>query len=73
MKMAYWDSQNGWIQFVFANEQDSYYLPSLMRVSFYRYLLYNLKKSGYEAVYFWKNTRENTNSVIWMRHPHSIM
>ncbi len=54
MKMAYWDSQNGWIQFVFANEQDSYYLPSLMRVSFYRYLLYNLKKSGYEAVYFWE-------------------
>ena len=52
--MAHWDSQNGWIQFAFANEQDSYYLPSLMRVSFYRYLLYSLKKSGYEAVYFWE-------------------
>lgn len=54
MSMAYFDSQNGWIQFVFANEQDTYYLPSLMKVGFYRYLLYCLKKAGYEAVYFWE-------------------
>ena len=39
----------------------------------YRYLFYSLKKSGYEAVYFGKNTRESMKSATWMTYRPSIM
>lgn len=51
--MTKFDSQNGWIQIVFANEEDSYVLPSMISVNYQRFLFYCLKKAGYEAVYFW--------------------
>lgn len=51
--MTKFDSQNGWIQIAFANEEDSYVLPSMISVGYQRYLFYCLKKAGYEAVYFW--------------------
>lgn len=64
-QMVWFDSQNGWIQFVFANEQDTYYLPSLIKVGFSRYLLFCLKNAGYEAVYFW-NQYEGKHELSYM-------
>lgn len=57
--MTYFDSQNGWIQIAFANEEDSYILPSMISVNYQRYLFYCLKKAGYEAVYFWGDGESN--------------
>ena len=51
--MTKFDSQNGWIQIAFANEEDTYVLPSMVSVNYQRFLFYCLKKAGYEAVFFW--------------------
>ena len=53
--------QKGWIHFAFANEQDIYDLPSTVRVGYRTYLEYLLKKSGYEAIFFWD---ENNGQYI---------
>lgn len=56
--MADFDSQNGWIQFVFAHEDDYFDLPSTVRVSYRKYLTYRLKKAGYTAVLFWDSVND---------------
>ncbi len=64
--MAYFDSQNGWIQFAFANEQDEYYLPSLMKVKYDRYLFYRLKNMEYEAIYFFSGLEKEKFEVRFL-------
>lgn len=60
MDYEYFNSQKGWIQFVFANEQDIYDLPSTVRVGFHKYMEYLLKQSGYEAIFFWEEINGQT-------------
>lgn len=57
--MTHFDAQNGWIQIAFANEEDTYVLPSMISVNYQHYLYYCLKKAGYEAVYFWHEGEKN--------------
>lgn len=45
-------SVNGLCQFVFASESEHYYLESFMRVNLRQYLYIQLKKTGYENVFF---------------------
>lgn len=61
MEYDYFNSQKGWIHLVFANEQDVYDLPSTVRVGYRTYLEYLLKKSGYEAIFFWD---ENNGQIL---------
>lgn len=43
---------DGMLHFVFGNEDDNYYLDSLLCVDFKRYMYLSLKESGYKYVYF---------------------
>lgn len=45
-------SVNGLCQFVFASENEHYYLESLVRVNLHQYLYIQLKKAGYSSVFF---------------------
>lgn len=48
--MAYFDSHNGWLHLAFYEEQDYYYMPSLVKVGAGEYLTSLLTKAGYELI-----------------------
>lgn len=50
--MAYFQSQNGFVHLVFANQQDRYFLPGLLQLELNSFLYYLLKKQGYRSVFF---------------------
>jgi len=50
--MGLFQAQAGFTHFVFANQKDSYILPSLVQLDLNGYLYYLLKKQGYRSVYF---------------------
>ncbi|GEM_PF-4763223 len=58
------DYRHGFLHFVFAGIQDSYYQASLSCMSFSRYLWYSLYKAGYKGIYFIKDWREG--AAIYM-------
>lgn len=49
--MSKFDGHSGFVHFVFANE-DVYCLKSLMALDLEQYLYYQLKKNGYQGIYF---------------------
>ncbi len=56
--MTEFNQTHGWLQLAFVNEKDTYFLPGLARVDLDMYLLYCLKKSGFQAVVFWDGLQD---------------
>lgn len=50
--MSSFHAQKGFVHFVFGNFKDCYLLPSLVQVDLNGYLYCQLKKQGYEGIYF---------------------
>ncbi|MBQ9148095.1 MAG: hypothetical protein IJX69_00855 [Oscillospiraceae bacterium] len=50
--MSRFRAQDGFVHFVFANNKDCYFLPSLVRLDLNSYLYYQLKDQGYEGIFF---------------------
>ena len=49
--MGCFESQNGLVQFVFANE-DAYFLDSMIRLNLRDYLCHELSRQGYSRIFF---------------------
>ena len=50
--MSKFDAGDGLCHLVFANDDDVYYLKSLLKLNLRQYLYYKLKEKGYEGIYF---------------------
>ena len=50
--MLGFDSEKGLFHFVFANEDDIYYSDTFIKLNMRSYLYYELRKRGYEYIYF---------------------
>ncbi|MBR5409834.1 MAG: hypothetical protein IK104_04115 [Clostridia bacterium] len=61
------DASKGLFHFVFANQDDEYYIESLLRVQFLPYLHYQLFRDDFRYVYDFGRDPQNAKREFWMQ------